>query len=79
MQFRVATGVENVDVNAVQCALRAVDPAALVDWEDNAAELRVSTYMTVSELMEAVDQAGYPITADQVFLVKSECCGGCGG
>lgn len=78
MQFRVATRVENVDLGAVERALRAVDPAAMVDLTDAGDQLRVSTFMSAFELMEAVDRAGYPVTRDQVVPVKSECCGGCG-
>jgi len=78
MQFRIATRVENVDVGAVERALRAVDPAAMVDLADAGDQLRVSTFMSVSELVQAVDLAGYPITHDQVIPMKSDCCGGCG-
>ena len=78
MQFRVATLAENVDVGAVERAIRAVDPAAMVDLADAGDQLRVSTFMSASELIEAVDQAGYPVTKDQVVQMKSQCCGGCG-
>jgi hypothetical protein len=79
MQFQIATGVKNVDVASVERALRAVDPAAIVDLADTSDQLRVSTFMSVFELIEAVDQAGYPVTHAQVRSVKSDCCGGCGG
>lgn len=79
MQFRVDTGVGNVDVGAVEDAMRAADPAAMVDLVDAADQLRVSTFMSVFELIQAMDQAGYPITREQIVPVKSECCGGCGG
>lgn len=79
MQFRVATRGEDVDVAAVERALHAVDPAAMVDFDGAGDQLRVSTFMSVFELIEVVDRAGYPVTPDQVVPMKSECCGGCSG
>lgn len=79
MQFRISTGVGNIDPGAVQDAVHAVDPAAMVDLVDATDQLRVSTFMSVFELIQAMDQSGYLVTREQIFPVKSECCGGCGG
>jgi|JI10StandDraft_1071094.scaffolds.fasta_scaffold130487_2 phage gp37-like protein len=79
MQFRVATHTGDVDLGAVERELHAVDPAAMVDFDGAGDQLRVSTFMSVFELIEVVDRAGYPVTHDQVVSMKSDCCGGCSG
>lgn len=79
MQFRIATHLEHAELGVIERALRAVDPAAMVDFDSAGDQLRISTFMSVFELIEVVDRAGHPVTHDQVVPVPSECCGGCGG
>ena len=79
MQFRVAMHAGDVDLSVVERELHAVDPAAVVDFDGAGDQLRVSTFMSVFDLIAVADRAGYPVTRDQVVPMKSECCGGCGG
>lgn len=79
MQFRVATHAGDVDLGAVERELHAVDPSAMVDFDGAGDQLRISTFMSVFELITVVDRAGYRVTHDQVVPMRSECCGGCGG
>lgn len=77
MQFRIATGC--IDIAALAFALRAADPAAMVDRNGAGDETRISTILSSQELAEIVTRTGHPVTSAQVATVKSECCGGCGG
>ena len=79
MQFHLTTLAEHVDLSRVERALWSVDPAALVDFDGDTAQLRVSTSLSALELIEAVDHAGYPIVEEHIVPQRSECCGGCGG
>jgi len=79
MEFRIATHRTIPDVPAIERSLREADPAALVDFESASAQLRISTFISAPELAEVVDRAGFPVSADQVIRMPSECCGGCGG
>lgn len=79
MQFRVDARVAIVALDAVERALHALDPAAIVDLAGSGDQLRVSTWMSMVELRRALDRAGIPLTHDQLVALPSECCGGCGG
>jgi hypothetical protein len=79
MQFNVTTRGKFVDLGAVERALQAVDPAAVVDRDAQGELLRVSTILSALELIDVVDRAGLRIARDQIVPLKSECCGGCGG
>jgi hypothetical protein len=79
MQFNVTTRGKFVDLGAVERALQAVDPAAVVDRDAHGDLLRVSTILSALELIDVIDRAGLRLTRDQIVPLKSECCGGCGG
>ncbi len=79
MEFRIATGTHDVDLAAVENALLAADPAALVDINQATSMLRISTSLSAGELAKAVGQAGLPTSPESIFQLQSECCGGCGG
>ena len=77
MEFHVAMRAPSPDIAAIEDAVRAVDPAALVDLDGST--LRVATSLHPSELTSAIAAAGYPLDADQVTQLPSICCGGCSG
>lgn len=78
MQFRVATLGTTPDLIAIGRALREADPSALLDVGRNADHLRISTCMSMYELIDLMQGAGYTMAVDQVTAVASECCGACG-
>jgi hypothetical protein len=79
MQYRVIVPVAPTQLGAILQACRSADPAALVDIDGVADELRVSTSMTAGELVQALGTAGLAVPDSSVRLRPSECCGGCSG
>lgn len=67
------------DVGAIEEAIRAVDPSALVDIDPTGQTLRIAASIETVQLLEVMRKAGYPVKEDQLERVPSECCGGCGG
>ncbi len=67
------------DVGAIEEALRAVDPSALVDIDPTGQTLRIAASINAVQLLGVMKEAGYPVKEDQLERVPSECCGGCGG
>lgn len=76
MEFHI-TGVPVSDVAAIDDALRAADPAALVDLDGST--LRVATCLGSTELRSILSGSGYSVGRDQVVQLPSICCGGCSG
>ena len=60
-------------------ALREADPAASIDFDAGGDQMRVSTFLSVFEVVEIVDRAGISRAKERVVAQRSECCGGCGG
>lgn len=67
------------DVGAIEKALRAVDPSALVDIDSTGRTLRIAASIDAVQLLGVMKEAGYPVKEDQLERAPSECCGGCGG
>lgn len=67
------------DLDTIEQAVRAADPAALVDLDPQGRTVRVAASLDAAQLISILDQAGHPVTQDQVTQVPSVCCGGCGG
>jgi hypothetical protein len=65
---------------ALERALRALDPAAVVDLAGDATALRISTCATPGEILAGLRAAGMPALHDGALVqVPSVCCGGCSG
>lgn len=79
MEFHITIVGSKPDLGAIEDAVGAVDPSALVDIDPAGLVLRVSASVDTVELLGLLDQAGYPVAQDQVFQVPSICCGGCSG
>ena len=77
MEFHIAIGATLPDLAHIDESLRAVDPAALVDIDNET--LRVATSLGASELQCLLAAAGYPIVSRQLTQLPSICCGGCSG
>lgn len=76
MEFHI-TGLPVSDVAVIDDALRAVDPAALVDLEGPT--LRVATCLGSAELATILSSTGLAVRGDQIVQLPSICCGGCSG
>lgn len=79
MEFHIALAGARPDPEMIEHAIRAIDPAALVDIDPAADTLRVATSVDAALLVTLVRQAGHQMTAQQVSQVPSTCCGGCSG
>lgn len=77
MEFRVKMVAP--DVGAIEEAVQAADPAALVDVDPVDQTLRVTAWVDADDLVALLTQAGHPVTLQQVHQVPSICCGGCSG
>lgn len=79
MQYTIATSAVHPDLGALQRAIDDVDPAAIVDVDSTGGNVRISTVIGDAELLGLLNRAGYPLRADELQLVPSQCCGGCSG
>lgn len=79
MEFHIDTAAATLDLHAVEAAIAAVDPAAVVDLDPAGDTLRVAASLDAVQLLSLLREAGYPLAEDQVFQVPSTCCGGCSG
>lgn len=78
MEFHVRIAGQP-DLGAIESQLFGIDPAALVDHDAASCQLRISTVAHPRELAEAIAAAGYRVTAADIELQPSVCCGGCSG
>jgi hypothetical protein len=79
MEFHIAIPGHGPDLGAVEDALLAVDPSALVDIDPASSTLRIATSVEARQLAVLLGQAGYPVTPEQITQLPSICCGGCSG
>jgi hypothetical protein len=79
MEFHIRLDGATPDPVLIEDAIRAIDPAALVDIDPASPTLRIATSLDARQLVSLVAEAGYAVTADQVTQLPSICCGGCSG
>lgn len=79
MHFNVKISTSKPDVDAIEEAIRGVDPSALVDIDPIGRTLRIAASIPAGQLLELMSEAGYPVREERLERVPSECCGGCGG
>jgi hypothetical protein len=79
MQFRITMESAAPEAADVERAVRDADPAASIDFDTGGDRMRVSTFLSVLEMVEIVDRAGVAGARGRVVAQASECCGGCGG
>lgn len=64
---------------AIETAIRGIDPAATIAIEPAAGRLRVSSWFDLADLLLLLHASGHPAQVSQVTQLPSVCCGGCGG
>ena len=79
MEFHVKLGGTQADLRAIEAAVLAADPAALVDLEASGNVLRIAGAFTALEVNLLLGQSGHPVSPAQVEQLPSVCCGGCSG
>jgi len=79
MEFNIKLSGSTPELGAIERAVHAVDPAALVDVDPDGQTLRVAASVDAAQLVALINQAGYQVTPDQVAQAPSICCGSCSG
>lgn len=79
MEFHIRLAGPVQDIDAIEWAIRVVDPSALVDIDPAGGMLRVAASLDARALLRLIDRAGYPAAPHQLTQVPSICCGGCSG
>lgn len=79
MEFHIRLGALQPDIDAVERSLLAEDPSALVDISRAGDLLRIATSLSAIQLATLLDDAGWPVPAQQIEQLPSICCGGCSG
>ncbi|MFP7721392.1 hypothetical protein [Lysobacter sp. A3-1-A15] len=79
MEFRIDAAGAVPDLTAIEDALRAFDPAAMVDVQASTSVIRVAATINEHELLGMMQRLGLPVTAASIERVPSVCCGGCSG
>lgn len=79
MEFHIEIVDPGPDLDAIEHAIGAIDPAVLVDIDPAGQTLRVAASIDAAQLLLLLGQAGYPVAGHQVEQVPSICCGGCSG
>lgn len=59
--------------------LSDIDPAALIDTDPQTGHLRLNTLVTHSELLALLVALDPELSAADLHLIPSVCCGGCSG
>ena len=77
MQYCIEHDVTALQFLALGEALAELDPAALVDRQAGDGAVRISTFASTEEVIDACLRA--QIDGAGVRRLPSECCGGCGG
>lgn len=79
MEFHITMVVSPADIGAIEDAILAMDPSALVDIAPSGHALRVATSIDVEQLLASMGQAGFAVARHQVAQLPTICCGGCSG
>ncbi len=79
MQFTVKLTGTAPDTDAIEHALREVDPSAVVDVDPTGDTLRIAANLDSETLSLLISDGGHPVALADLERVPSTCCGGCGG
>ncbi|HUH54903.1 hypothetical protein ASD22_02385 [Rhodanobacter sp. Root480] len=79
MEFHIAITDTRPQLEAVEDAMFDVDSNALVDLDPSGSTLRISSFVTIEDLIDVMQRTGWTIAPDQVVQLPTICCGGCGG
>lgn len=79
MEFHINRDARMPDMAVLEAALLEHDTAAVIDVDEAAGVLRLSTWLETDQLLGVLGQAGWTLQPDRVVQQPSVCCGGCGG
>lgn len=79
MQYEVASMPMTLDLPLFDRLITDADPAAIVDLTPDTRTLRMSTVLGTHAVIDALGRSGVQARADDIEIIPSNCCGGCGG
>jgi hypothetical protein len=79
MEFHIALTDACPGPNVIQDVMFDVDPNAVVDLDMRGLVMRISSYVTVGDLIEVLRRTGRTVAPEQVAQLPTICCGGCSG
>jgi len=79
MEFHITLENPIPDLDAIEAAIRDIDPSAVVDIDASGQLLRVAAALDQDQLIVLMGQAGFQVGRQQIHQVPSICCGGCSG
>jgi hypothetical protein len=79
MEFHVILPTAQPPLARIETALRAVDPAAIIDLDPSGHVLRIAAAVGAVDVRVAMAMAGCPVSDGQIEPQPSVCCGGCSG
>ena len=79
MEYRITVPAAAPDLQRLIKALRAEDPAAMIDLATHQGPLRVDTCLKQSEILALLNDTGFVADEGNIRQMPTTCCGGCGG
>ncbi len=79
MEFHIALTDASPRPEAVQDAMFEIDPSALVDLDMSGLVMRISSWVSIPDLIEVLRRIDWAVSREQVVQLPSICCGGCSG
>jgi hypothetical protein len=79
MEFQIALTDTCPGPDVIQDIMFDVDSNAVVDLDMSGLVMRISSYVTVSDLIELLRRTGWAVAPEQVVQLPTICCGGCSG
>lgn len=79
MEFHITLENPIPDLDAIEAAIRDIDPSAVVDIDASGQLLRVAAAVDQDQLIALMGQAALAVARHRVHQVPSICCGGCSG
>ncbi len=79
MEFHVRLDRPIIDPDAIEAAFREIDAAATVAIDPFDGRLRVSSWISIGDLLDVLRGRGRAVEAWQVDQLPSVCCGSCSG
>ena len=79
MEFHIALTDACPGPDAIQDVMFDADPNAVIDLDMSGLVMRISSYVTVTDLIEVLRRTGWTVAPEHVVQLRTICCGGCSG
>lgn len=79
MEFHIALTEACPGPEVIQEAMVEIDPNSVVDLDMSGLVMRISSWVTVTDLIDVLQQADWTVAPEQVVSLPTICCGGCSG